>query len=345
MALLTELAKVVNGTVVGDGNIEITRVAGVDDLRPGDLTLGGNKDALAKALQSPAAAVIVPVGTEPLSKPAIQVTNPKLAFAQLLTYFVDKRNCVPGVHPTAVVGEGFQGDGAEIGPLVYIGKDVRIGKGTIIAAGAWIGDRVVIGENGMIHGNVVIREDCQIGNRVEIHAGTVIGADGFGYVTVDGKHFKVPQVGIVVIEDDVEIGANTTIDRATTGATRIKQGSKIDNLVQIGHNCEVGADNLVCGQAGLAGSSITGDRVTLAGKAGLAGHLKVGDDSVVAGCAKVTNSLPPKSFVSGDPARPHAKKLRIEAATQHLPDMLKEFRAMKNTVEQLKEEIARLKGL
>ena len=345
MALLTDLAKVVGGTVIGDGNTEIIRVAGVDDLRRGDLTLGGNKSALEKALQSPAAAVIVPMGTGPLSKPTIEVANPKLAFAQLLTYFVEKRPCMPGVHPTAVIGEGFQGDGAEIGPLVYIGKNVRIGKGTIVHAGAWIGDGVVIGEDGLIHGNVVIREGCQIGNRVEIHAGAVIGADGFGYVTVDGKHFKVPQVGIVVIEDDVEIGANTTIDRATTGVTRIKQGSKIDNLVQIGHNCEVGANNLVCGQAGLAGSSITGDRVTLAGKAGLAGHLTVGDDSVVAGCSKVTNSLPPKSFVSGDPARPHAKQLRVEAAAQKLPDLLREFRAMKHTIEQLKKEIRELKGM
>lgn len=343
MPLLSELAKVVNGTVLGDANVEILRISGVDDLRPGDLTFAENKDALAKALNSKASAVIVAPGMELDSKPGIQVNQPRLAFAQLLTYLTPRRHCVPGIDPTAVVGEGFMGEEAEIGPLVFIGNHVTIGRGTIIYAGAWIGDGVSIGENTVIHGNVVIRENCKIGNEVEIQPGAVIGADGFGYVTVSGRHYKIPQVGIVVIEDQVEIGANSTIDRATTGVTLIKKGSKIDNLVHIAHNCEVGESNFICGQAGLAGSSITGDRVTLAGKVGLSGHLKVGDDSIVAGCAKVCGSLPPKSFVSGNPARPTEKFMRVQAASNRLPEMLKEFREMKKTVAELKKEMVRLK--
>lgn len=343
MPLLSKLAEVVNGMVLGDKNTEIKRISGVDDLKPGDLTFAESKEALEKALNSAAAAVIVSPGIELNSKPGIQVNSPRLAFAQLLTYLTPKKKCAPGIAPTAVIGEDFHGDGCEIGPLVFIGNHVTIGKGTIIYAGAWIGDGVNIGENSVIHGNVVIREGCKIGNDVEIHPGTVIGADGFGYVTVEGRHYKIPQVGIVVIEDHVEIGANTTIDRATTGATLVKTGTKIDNLVQIGHNCEIGESNFICGQAGLAGSSITGDRVTLAGKVGLSGHLKVGDDSVVAGCSKVCGTLPSKSFVSGNPARPHAKNMRVEAATNRLPEMMKEFREMKKTIVQLKEEIAGLK--
>lgn len=344
MPLLSELARVVGGVVRGDGNIMIHRVAGLEHLQPGDLTLGGSKAALEEALHSEATAVIVPNDYESDLKPLLQVANPRLAFAQLLTYLSPKAVCQPGIHSTAVVGEGFNGPQSQVGPLVYIGKNVTLGKGTIIHAGAWIGDQVVIGEDSVIHGNVVIRDACRIGHRVTIHAGTVIGSDGFGYVPVNGSHYKIPQVGIVVIEDEVEIGANSAIDRATTGVTLIKRGTKVDNLVQIAHNCEIGANNLICGQAGLAGSSITGDRVTLAGKAGLSGHLKVGSDSVVAGCAKVTGDLPERSFVSGDPARPHNKQLRVSAALGRLPDLMREFKEMRQTIQDLQAELMTLKN-
>lgn len=344
MPLLSELARVVGGIVRGDGNITIHRVAGLDHLQPGDLTLGGSKAALEKALNSEVAAVIVPSGYDSNLKPLLQVANPRLAFAQLLAYLSPQPVCRPGIHPTAVVGGGFNGAQCQVCPLVYIGENVTIGQGTIVHPGAWIGDQVVIGEHSVIHGNVVIREACRIGDRVTIHAGTVIGSDGFGYVPAEGGHYKIPQVGIVVIEDDVEIGANTAIDRATTGTTLIKRGTKVDNLVQIAHNCEVGADNMLCGQAGLAGSSITGDRVTLAGKAGLAGHLKVGSDSVVAGCAKVTGDLPPKSFVSGDPARPHSKQLRVTATVGRLPELMREFKEMRQTIRELQAELMALKN-
>jgi UDP-3-O-[3-hydroxymyristoyl] glucosamine N-acyltransferase len=337
MATLSELAELVEGEVLGDGLIEINGVAGLDDLRDGVITLGATENTIATALNSPAAAVIVPNNITELAKPAIRVANPRFAFAKILSCFAPQETCMPGTDSTAVVGQNFKGPGCQVGPLVSIGNDVTIGSGTIIHPGAVIGDRVTIGEDSVIHENVVIREECRIGNRVRIHAGTVIGADGFGYVTMAGKHYKVPQLGIVAIEDDVEIGSNTTIDRATTGITLIKQGTKIDNLVQIAHNCKIGANNMICGQAGMAGSTILGDRVTLAGKAGIVGHLKIGADSVVAGLTKVTGDLPPNSFVCGDPARPLKKQLRIEASLSRLPDLVKEVRELRKMVMKLQE--------
>ena len=339
MPSLSELAKLVHGEVIGDGKIEITGAAGLEDVKPGEITLAATSRVLENAMNTAASAVIVPANATDLTKPALRVSNPRLAFAQILTGFAPQARCVPGIHPTAVVGRNFNGSGCEIGPLVYIGNDVTIGKDTIIHPGAVIEDRVKIGLGTIIHSNVVIREDCELGNHVQIHAGTVIGADGFGYVTVNGKHFKVPQIGRVVIEDDVEIGSNVSVDRATTNVTLIKRGSKIDNQVQIAHNCQIGEDNMICGQAGIAGSTKIGDRVTLAGKAGVVGHIKVGDDSVVAASSIVISSLPANSFVSGFPARHHAEDMRIQAAAGRLPELLKEFRELQKKVAELEGKI------
>lgn len=337
MPTLAELAKLVAGEVLGDGTVEIQGVAGLDELREGAITFGANEKTIQAALNSPAAAVIVPNGITELAKPAIRVANPRLAFARILAWFAPKVTCMPGIHPTAVVGENFTGTDCQVGPLVFIGNDVTIGRGTIIYPGAVIGDRVIIGEDTIIHANVVIREECRIGNRVQIHAGTVVGSDGFGYVTAEGQHYKIPQLGIVVIEDDVEIGANTAIDRATTSVTQVKEGTKIDNLVQIAHNCKIGDHCMICGQVGMAGSTIVGDRVTLAGKVGVVGHLEIGNDSVVGSWTKVISDLPPGSFVSGDPARPHQKHMRLEASMGHLPDLIKEVRELRKMVLELKE--------
>jgi UDP-3-O-[3-hydroxymyristoyl] glucosamine N-acyltransferase len=338
MATLAELAALVGGAVLGDGGTAIEGAAGLDGLRPGVITLGATDQAIAAALQGPAAAVIVPERITELAKPGIRAVNPRLAFAQILTYFAPQVTCVPGVHPTAVIGKNFRDGGCQVGPLVYIGNEVSIGRGTILHPGAVIGDRVTIGANSIIHSNVVIRAECRIGDRVEIHDGTVIGADGFGYVTVEGRHYKVPQLGIVVIEDEVEIGANSAIDRATTHVTLVKRGTKIDNQVMIGHNSSIGEHNMICGQAAMAGSSIVGDRVTLAARAGLTGHQEIGHDSVIAACAKVIGNLPPGSFVSGDPARPHQKTMRIQASLSRLPDLVKEVRELRKLVQELREE-------
>lgn len=339
MPSLSELAELVDGEVIGDGSIAIAGVSGIEDVRAGYLTFAASAHVLADAFKSPAAAVIVPINISEVSKPVIRVANPRLAFAQILTYFTPKAVCLPGIHPSAVIGKNFQGDGSSIGALVFIGDNVLIGRGSIIHPGAIIENNVKIGEETIIHANVVLRDDCVVGDNVQIHAGTVIGADGFGYVTVEGKHYKVPQVGKVVIEDEVEIGANVTIDRATTGVTLIRRGTKMDNLVQVGHNCKLGEDNMIIAQVGIAGSTRLGDRVTMAGKSSVIGHLRLGDNSVVAAHSLVINSLPPNSFVSGVPARPHGEDMRIQAAAGRLPELLKEIKELQKRIMDLEGRV------
>lgn len=339
MPLLSELAKLVNGVALGDENTEIKGIKGLDDVGPDEITMAATARVLDTAVQSKAKAIIVPDNVLEVPKPAIRVANPRLAFAQILTFFTPPLICKPGIHQTAVIGSNFTGEGSEVGPQVYIGDNVTIGKGSIIHPGAVIEDNVKIGDKSVIYSNVVIRKECIIGDNVQIHAGTVIGADGFGYVTEKGKHFKVPQVGRVIIEDDVEIGANVTIDRATTGATVVGKGTKIDNLVQVGHNCKIGQDNLIIALVGIAGSTKLGDRVIMAGKSSAVGHIQLGDDSVVAAHSLVINSLPCNSYVSGVPARPHTEDMRIQATAGRLPELLKELRELQKKVADLEERV------
>jgi UDP-3-O-[3-hydroxymyristoyl] glucosamine N-acyltransferase len=339
MPSLKDLAKLVNGEIIGDSTVNIKGIAGIDDAEPGYITMVASMRVLESAIHSKATAVIVPANIVELNKPAIKVANPRFAFAQILNYFYPPQKYLPGIDTTAVIGKNFKGAGCTVHPLVHIGDDVAIGKNSVIHPGAVIEDRVTIGENTIIHANVVIRKDCVIGNNVQIHAGTIIGADGFGYVTVDGKQLKIPHVGRVQIEDDVEIGANSAIDRATTGVTRVKRGAKIDNLVQIGHNCVIGEDSILCGNSAMAGSSKLGDHVTLAGKSGVVDHVFIGNDSVVAACSMVISNLPSNSFVSGTPARSHAEDMRIQAAVGRLPDLLKEIKELKKKVADLEGKV------
>ncbi len=339
MPSLKDLAILVNGETVGNSTIELTGIAGIEDAKSADITMAVSMRVMESAINSKAGAVIVPSNVTELSKPAIKVANPRLAFAQILTYFNPVSKCKPGIHHTAVLGRNFSGNGIQIGALVHVGDDVSIGAGSIIHPGVVIEDRVQIGENTVIYANVVIRENCVIGNNVQIHAGTIIGADGFGYVTTNDKHFKVPQVGIVKIEDEVEIGANVCIDRATTGETLIKRGTKIDNLVQVGHNCVIGEDCLLCGVAGMAGSSKLGDRVIMAGRSAVVDHITIGNDSVIAACSLAINSVPPNSFVSGTPARPHAEDMRIQAVSGRLPELFKEIKELRKRLNELEGRV------
>jgi UDP-3-O-[3-hydroxymyristoyl] glucosamine N-acyltransferase len=340
MPSLQELADLVNGELVGDGSVQITGVAGLEDVKPQEITFAASHRVVERAVNSPATAVIIPANVNEIAKPALRVANPRLAFAQILNRFFPPAMALPGIHPTAVIGADFSGGGCEIGALVFIGDQVTIGAGSIIHPGVVIESGVKIGSNAIIHANVVIRENCVLGDNVQVHAGTVIGADGFGYVTVDGQHVKIPQVGKVVIESDVEIGANVTIDRATTGVTLVKRGSKVDNQVQIAHNCKLGENNMLCGQVGLAGSARLGDRVTLAGKVGVVGHIELGDDTVVAACSMVISSIPPHSFVSGSPARTHGADMRNQAAIGRLPELLREFKEMQKKLVELENRIS-----
>ena len=212
---------------------------------------------------------------------------------------------------------------------------VKIGAGTILMGGVYIGAETILGENCLVYPNVCIREQLQIGNRVIVHAGAIVGEDGFGFVTLPDGHVKVPHIGTVIIEDDVEIGANTAIERGTCGSTIIGRGSKIGNLVQVGHNVKLGENCLVVAMTGIAGSAIIGDRVTLAGQSGIAGHLTVGNDCVVAARGLVAGDLPPGSFVSGFPARPHRENMRVIAAQRRLPELM-------DRVKELEGKLARL---
>ncbi|MGQ9778357.1 MAG: UDP-3-O-(3-hydroxymyristoyl)glucosamine N-acyltransferase [Bacillota bacterium] len=338
MYKLEDLAKLVGGEVVGDKEVIITGVGGIEDVRPGGITMVATAKVAAAAEAGPAAAVIVPPGLPPLSKPMLRVANPRLAFARILELFNPPPRFAPGIHPTAVLGEGVVlGPDVSIGPLAVIGDRVKIGARVVLYPGVVIGDDVEIGEDSIIYANVVIREKTTIGRRVIIHGGAVLGSDGFGFVQVDGKYVKVPQVGRVVIEDDVEIGANVTIDRATTGVTLIKRGTKMDNLIQIGHNVVVGEDCAIVAMSGIAGSTKLGDRVSLGGQAGLVGHITIGHDSIIAARSLVINNLPPHSYVSGAPARPHAEDMRVAAAIGKVPELLK-------TVRELQKRVAELEG-
>jgi UDP-3-O-[3-hydroxymyristoyl] glucosamine N-acyltransferase len=322
---LRELAEKLNCRLVGNGEIEVRRLAPLHEAREGDLAFLMNARDLPKLEASKASAVIVRDGSPPCSKPALLANDPYLAFVEALRLFYAADSPTPGVHPSSVVQEGVRlAEDVAIGPLSVVEADVMIGRGSVVGAQVYIGKGSRIGADCRFYPQVMIREGAEIGDRVIIHSGTVIGSDGFGYLR-DGRgiRIKVPQVGRVIIEDDVEIGANVTIDRATIGATRIKRGTKIDNLVQIAHNVVVGADTVIAALSGIAGSVIIGDRVTLAGQVGIIDHVEIGDDATVGAQAGVAKSLPPGHVVLGSPAVPHLAFKRNVAAVSRLPYILK----------------------
>ena len=286
---------------------EISGLASLDDANPGDLAFFGNPKYLKAARKSRATAILVPQGFgEELPAIRIWVDDPGAAFAKLLPAFVPPVITFPaGVHPSAVIHpEATLGEGVHVGACAVIEAGARIGARSIVCAHAYIGHGACIGEDCRISPNVTIRERCTLANRVTLHSGVVIGADGFGYEFRDGAHQKIPQTGIVVIEDDVEIGANTTVDRARFGRTWIRKGTKIDNLVQIGHNVTIGENCVLCAQVGISGSTRLGNFVTLAGKVGLSGHIEIGDEVVFGAMSAIAKNVPAKSIMFGAPARP-----------------------------------------
>ena len=286
---------------------EISGLASLDDANPGDLAFFGNPRYLKSLRKSRATAVLVPHGFGEEVPPArIWVDDPGAAFSALLPAFVPPAIVfTPGVHPTAVVhSEATVGEGVFIGPYVVVEQGAAIGARSILAAHAYIGHGVRIGEDCRIFPHVTIRERCTLANRVILHSGVVIGADGFGYEFRDGSHQKIPQTGIVQIEDDVEIGANSTVDRARFGRTWIRRGTKIDNLVQIAHNVTIGENSILCAQVGISGSTRIGNFVTLAGKAGINGHIEIGDGAIIGAMSGVPKSVKPGAVLIGAPARP-----------------------------------------
>lgn len=338
---LNEIAQLIDGVVVGDGNIEIVGVCGIKEAQKGEITFVANRKYIPLIEQTNASAIITTPDVKKSSKPLILTENPSLAFAKLLALIApDESNNYKGVHPTAVIGKNVKiGKGVAIHPFVVVGDNSEIGDNTLLYAGVFIGHNAKIGNNSIVYPHVSIRERVIIGDRVIIHSGTVIGSDGFGFATVQGLHQKIPQIGTVVIEDDVEIGANVTIDRARFDKTLIKHGTKIDNLVQIAHNVVIGENSIIVAQAGISGSTTLGKNVTLAGQAGVIGHINIGDNAVVAAQAGVTKSVPENTCVSGYPAKPHKKAKRINACVQKLPDLYKLVSELENKIATLEEAL------
>jgi UDP-3-O-[3-hydroxymyristoyl] glucosamine N-acyltransferase len=336
---LTELAGLLRGETTGDATTVIKGVAGIREAGEGDVTFLAGPKYTEYLSSTRASAVICGRGIES-SLPSIVVDNPYLGFIKAINLLSPpaEPEWVEGIHDTAIVDPGAElGDNVAVGPFCRIGPGTTIGSNTRVLFGTWIGRDATIGRDGVIYPNVVIRERCEVGNRVVIHPGVVIGSDGFGFAWDGEKHVKIPQVGIVVIEDDVEIGCNTTIDRATTGVTRIGRGTKIDNLVQVGHNCLVGEHSILAGQAGLSGSIEMGNHVVVGGQTGVVGHIKIGDGVRIGARTGVTKSLPPGTTVLGFPARELGLAKRIYACMTRLPEAFKRLR-------QLEETVARIAG-
>lgn len=337
-----EIAAAVGGEVVGSADIEIRAVAGLKEAGPGDITFIANPRYEGLVAETKASAVLVGrQWTAPCPATLIRVDDPDKAFTQACVFFAPPPVVPPaGIHPTAVVASGAViGEGVSIGPHCIIEPGVQIGARAVIFGGCYIGHDVRIGDDLRMYPHVSVRERCRIGHRVILHNGVVIGSDGFGYnVDKNGVRTKIPQTGIVIIGDDVEIGANTTIDRARFGVTQIGNGVKMDNLVQIGHNVVIGDHAVVVAQVGISGSSSVGHHAVLAGQVGVAGHVHIGEGAVVAAKAGVTKDIPPKTFVSGYPAGPHREEQKIQALTRKLPEMRQKIADLEKRLQELEKK-------
>lgn len=336
---LEELARIVGGEIVGARDVKITGVAGIKEACEGELTFLANPKYESFLAETGASAVIADRDGES-PRPILKVRNPYLAFLKVVSLFAEGslERYPRGIHESAIIADSASiGGNVSIGAYTVIGENVEIAGETTILPLVSICESVKIGSGCLIYPHVTVRERCEIGDSVIIHSGAVIGSDGFGYAKDGNKHQKIPQIGIVRIEDDVEIGANTTVDRATTGVTLIERGSKIDNLVQIAHNVTIGENSVLAAQAGVSGSTELGKGVVLAGQAGLVGHITIGDGAMVGAQGGVTKSIPPDTRVSGYPAREHTFSRKIYAATKRLPELLKEFRRLQERVEELEK--------
>lgn len=341
---LSEVARQVDGTLDGPGDIEICGVAGLDEAEAGRLSFLANPRYAPQTAHTKASAVIVPEDFSlPCPAALIRVKNPDAAFAKAaLLFYTPPPLPDPGIHPTAVVAADAElGEGVRIGAQCVIEAGVRIGDGTVVSPQCYIGWRVRIGRDCRLYPQVSLREEVVIGDRTAIHNGTVIGSDGFGYsVNSQGVRTKIPQIGTVVIGDDVEIGANVTVDRARFGRTVIGNGVKIDNLVQIAHNVEIGDHAVIVAQVGISGSTRVGSRAILAGQAGLAGHLTIGAGAIVGPRAAVTKDIPDGMYVMGEPAMPVAKMKRAHASLMLLPRFKERVSELERRVQELERKLS-----
>jgi UDP-3-O-[3-hydroxymyristoyl] glucosamine N-acyltransferase len=330
---LSHLAEQLGATLNGDPDLDITSAAGLEDAGPGQLTFVANPRYVPLARTTRASAVLVDPAFETISAATLRIANPYLAFASALELLYKLPAYVPGIHPTAVISASAQiGPNAHMGAYVVIGDNVTIGPNAIILPHVVIYAGAQIGSHFFAHAHAVVRENCRLGDHVTLQNGVIIGADGFGFARLSSPApgtawQKIPQTGPTILEDNVEVQANSTIDRASIGETRIGPGSKIDNLVQVGHGSSVGADTLLCAQVGLAGSTHVGNNVILAGQVGVAGHCNIGDGAVATAQSGIPGDVPAGVTVSGYPAFDNRKWLRSAAIFQRLPEIIRDLKA------------------
>lgn len=341
-ASLFEIANAVEGHIIGDAKLIISGLSPIESITPGSLVFADGQGNLERAEQSAAGAILVNHQTQSNVKPVIQVNHPFKAFIQLIDFFYPAHKPLRQIHPTAVIGEHVKlGDNISIGPYTVIEDGALIGDNCVIKSHVHIGREVKLGSGCIIHPQVTIYDNCQLGSGVIIHSSTVIGSDGFGYSFIDGEHLKIPHAGHVAIGDNVEIGANTVIDRATLGATTIGEGTKIDNLVQVAHSVQLGKHNILCAFTGIAGSTTSGDGVIFAANVGVSDHVRIDDGVILAARAGV----PPKKHLKqgniylGNPARPKDKAIEQELSVTRIPLMRKNFKALGEKVSLLNKRI------
>ena len=330
---LAEIAELIGGKIEGDGGIRISGVADLQGAGPSEISFLAHPRYEAAARQTRAGALVVgPQAPKDLGKARIRVAHPSAAFTRVAMLFAPaEAPRLTGIHPSAVVASGAKiGPQVGIGPHVVIEEGVQVGEGTQIGAGSYLGRDVRIGSHCVLHPRVYVGERCLLGNRVVLHPGAVVGADGFGYEMKDGRHHKVPQLGYVQIDDDAEIGANTTIDRGRFARTHIGEGAKIDNLVMIAHNCVVGPHSVIVAQSGLSGSTTTGHHVTIAGHVGTVGHIHIGSGAILTAKSGVTKDVPEGQTWRGAPARPIKEQMEMEAHIQQLPDLARRLKALES---------------
>jgi len=341
---LSEIATKLSCEMHADTDVEISGVAGIQDAGPGQITFVSNRKYISHIKDTRASAIILGLDMAEVDIPSLRTANPYLAFARVIELFYKPLVQAPGRHPTAVIAPDAQiGPDASIGPYVVIGAGCRIGDRTALHPQVVLYPGVCLGDDVVLHAGVIVRELCEIGNRVTIQNGSIIGSDGFGFAPVgDGTYYKIRQSGRVVLEDDVEIGANATIDRAAVGDTRIRRGAKLDNLVQIGHGAEVGEDTVLAAQVGVAGSTKLGRNVQAGGQAGFAGHQEVGDGAIITAQSGVHGEIKAGAILSGSPGFDNAVWRRTVVTLPKLPDLLRQVRALEKDLGLLKERLAKI---
>ncbi len=332
---LKYISEQIEGKLYGDPSIIINKIAPLESASDGDISFLANPRYKKFLTTTRASAVLVEKEIEGVNAALIVVKNPYIAFQKLITLFQPEKRDKSGIHETSVIDKScILEENVCIGEFTVVENNCNIGKNTLIYPFVYLGSNITIGENCVIYPFVSIRENTVIGNNVILHSGTVIGSDGFGFAQVSEKHKKIPQIGNVVIEDNVEIGSNCSVDRAAFGSTVIHKGTKLDNLIQVAHNVEIGSNSVIASQTGISGSTKIGSGVMIGGQAGIGGHITVGDKSMIGGQAGVTKSVSSNTIVSGYPAREHKEAKRLEAYIRKLPELYKRIKELEKRIPQ-----------